>query len=611
MPYYFTCPLCLVRLGRGHGIKMFKKSARGSSSRRVDCGKPDFIEELLRFSGKDIYVPVGERAVYASHDRCKAVNPFWDKAKNEIVIPGSDKEGKGLLAELECKVTYKMFRKQLFHWMVKTLRDALEFGNDYAPMWFPLQLLLSTATEDGDGLKREYGHLVEMASTKSAGKTILTLQILNQALYRNGREVNVRDFFYPNADHDDTELRNFQKKFCKEMFYHSTWQETPIARPSGTQPSAGDLRAVFVQAISPGEESIEVIPKSPSDNRLLQLASKYVFRPVVLFFRETFRVKPKKQKPEKKEPVPALKDILEKWKKHYWNPIIFYDTAGELQRSSSPVTQAVRQLTNKLAICIDAREIFDHYEPIWPTDIVEPSDVNASIKHATQRIAEIEDAPEYKKATCIVITKLDVVLSPEEKERVKLIAEDPNGDEAALKLLIKWLTDHGGHHKSSLRSLLLRRPALVDRVFFVWTENLPRMFDVRISPIKQIQPAIARPGDKVTLEANSDFNFNDAQKITFNGVDSDFTIESKSVIKAIVPEGATSGLVGILLKGQIAQAVGQTSTTYIDDATSDMAFIVKPDTNSDASKPRSYGLIKFLAWCLDKKVDEISRQTGD
>ncbi|HSE18106.1 MAG TPA: hypothetical protein VLB46_13710 [Pyrinomonadaceae bacterium] len=614
MPYKFTCPLCLEKLGESHFLRVFKIAEAGTKKRnpkdRINCGKEDFIEDILRFGGQDVFVPVDDHATYVSHEKCKGINPFWTKAEKKLDIPGDDSEGETFTATLQCIVTNKGFRQNLSYWMVKILRETVKFGNDYQPMWYPLQLLLATASEEGQGQKRPFGSLVEMASTKSVGKTILTLQILNQALYRNGREVSIRDFFYPHATLEDVDLTNFRDKFYSEVFYHSMWSETPFSRPWGTLPSPGDLRAVFIQPVSSGNPQTQS-EENKANGRFLRTLSKFV-QPMKAFMRAVvFTESPGKENERKSGP--KLDDLFQQNRDKYWSPIIFYDTAGELQQKRGSVTRAVRQLTNKLAICIDAREIFNQYEPQMPEETVTPvGERTASIRHAYRRLSDSElMSPERRRAVCLVVTKLDVVLTAEEKEQVKAIAEDSGADEAARKLLSDWLRRYSNHDKENLRSLLKKEePRLVDRVFFVWTENLPRMKGVRRSPIKSIEPTSARPGAEVFLEAEPDFDFEEATKVTFNGKKSDFKPLSKQRIRATVPEGATSGLIGILLEEK--PPMGQTShAVKVDDATSNIPFTVLPNLNSDASKPRTYGLIKFLAWCLDKRVEEISQPTND
>lgn len=488
------------------------------------------------------------------------------------------------------------------------LRETSTLGNDYSPMWYPLSLLLATANVKDDSRTRPFGSLVEMASTKAAGKTILTLQMLNQALYRNGREMTTSDFFYPRADHTDLDLQFFKEKFYGELYFHSMWLKTPYSRPGGTTPSPGDLRAISIQPVSHGADG-EVAPATAASRKATGRTLEIVAQALKIFFTETFRRGKNQSSGKKKESGPTFEELLKQRRDEFWNPILFYDTAGELHTNVSRVTRAVRQLTNKLAICIDAREVFNKYDALSPGEPPRPmSERNASIRHAYKRIKELAMSPGRRKKTCIIVTKLDLALSAEEKEDVIRITEDAKADEEARALFIRWLSEHSDDDKKNLRTFLPANRKLIDRVFFVWTENLPLMNSIRQSPIKLITPSSGKCGETVTIEANNGFDFQDAKRLTFNGVPSHFDIVSSQQIKTVVPDGATSGLIGIYLNGQIkAATVGVTSTSYEDDATSEEVFEVKPEIGNDSGKPRSYGLIKFLAWCLDRPVEAISR----
>jgi hypothetical protein len=625
MSYRYTCPLCLKKLGRGDALKVFKLADATSSAnngkpskKRVVCGDEDFVEQMIQFGGDYAFMTGGERAVYVSHERCPAANPFWDGTKQEIEIPGNQDEGERLGIELECEITGNSLKRSVSHRVVSMLREAFDtLGNDYSPMWYPLPLLLATAAEEGDGGRRPFGSLVEMASTKAAGKTILSLQILNQALYRNGRGLSIEDFFYPNPDKKDADLTDFKKKFFKELFYHSMWKRTPFSRPAGTTPSPGDLRAIFIEPVPDDGEAGSValdLPRGPGNVRrtvgfLAGLTWNFIVETARPFKGATVKTaQPKKKKGEPQ--TLSLDEIFRQRAHEFWNPILFYDTAGELHAMMSPITRAVRQLSNKLAIYIDAREIFDKYDALAPGEQPTPIDErNASIRHAFKRIRELSETPrKHRRPTCIVVTKLDLVLSDEEREEVKRLTEQGEAGDRVREMLARWLSEHSDDDKSDLLSLLSKERGLVDRVFFVWTENLPKMMGIRYSPINKVVPPSAFCGEEVTIEANVGFDFREAKRVTFNGLDSQFQIVSETQIKARVPDGATSGFIGILLEAT-ASGPAQQSTSEIDDATSDFVFEVKPGKGNDAAKPRSYGLINFLAWCLDKKVEEISRPT--
>jgi hypothetical protein len=152
---------------------------------------------------------------------------------------------------------------------------------------------------------------------------------------------------------------------------------------------------------------------------------------------------------------------------------------------------------------------------------------------------------------------------------------------------------------------LQRDRKTIDQVFFVWTENLPKMTGIRYSPIKDFDPPMGEAGTLITLTANPGFNFCEAEKVFFNNAESEFKVVSDSVIEAKVPPGATSGFIGIVLKG-----IDQGGSPVTDEAASEKIFELQSEKGTDAGKPQSFGLVKFLAWCLDKRVEEIARVRG-
>jgi IPT/TIG domain-containing protein len=587
MSYRYRCPLCLTRLGAGQRLVVFKRNdptaARPGDFDRIDCSDPNFVERIIDFGGKGGLTPTEENAVFVSHMKCTATNPFWDEVKGKVDMPGDPNEGGNeLAAEFECSRTGQTLQKQLKHWIVGMLRTAADRYVKHRPMWYTFPLLLATAAENEEDLERPFGSLVEIASTKDVGKTILTLQLLNDILYQNGRSLNVSDYFYPKTD------------FKEELYFRSTWQDRPTSRPAATLPTPGDMRAVFVAPInaSPFDEPVNGNGLKPSR---WQSFVRKTREGAAYFLESTFGSMGEEQK--QKETFDLSRMMAEK--RHLvWKPVLFYDTAGELQARRAQIIQSVSQTTNKLAICIDARDVFD-------IDSISRDDHNASIKHACGRINNMLLTPHRQKATCIIVTKLDMVdFTPEQREQVRRIAEDVDvNDDEAREMLVDWLKAHSDNDKRKLIGYLRRSDHSVERVFFVWTENLPKMRGIRFSPINKFVPTNGNPGDEITITANAGFNFQDAKEVFFNGLEADFDIVSDTQIKARVPQGATSGYIDIVL--EVVDPV--TNQPYNDDpANSDGIFNVGKERSPDVGMPRSCGLVKFLAWCLDQSVEAIT-----
>lgn len=589
MFYRYRCPLCLKRLESGQSLVAFKTGdPTGKKTwqyQRVDCREENFVKKIVDFGGKGCLTPAEEEAVFVSHVKCTAINPFWDDTGDRINIPGTIDDGRELVANFLCWRTDQPLEKRLSHWVVGMLRTTAIFDEKHRPMWYPFPLLLATAAKNEDDLERPFGSLVEIASTKDVGKTILTLQLLNDILYQNERTLNVNDYFYPKSN------------FLEELFFRSTWQDRPTSRPAPTEPTPGDMRAIFVRPISAAAAAGAANGNGLKPSRWQSRIQKAKWW-AGYFWDSTFKSGEQNEQ-QKEEEAFDLNKLLEEKSKEFWKPVLFYDTAGELQPKKAQIIQPVSQITNKLAICVDARDVFD-------IDSLSRPDHNASIKHACGRINAMLMTPHRQKATCIIVTRLDMInFTDEEKARVRRIAEDVDaGDDEAREMLVGWLKAHSDNLKRKLVAYLRPDEGSVKRVFFVWTENLPRMRGIRLSPIFKFEPTRGNPGEEVTITANLGFNFQDAKKVFFNGREADFDIISDTEIRARVSAGATSGYINILLEG----VDKKTNKDYSDDENnSDGIFNIGTERLPDVGMPISCGLVKFLAWCLDKKVEAITR----
>lgn len=594
MPYRYRCPLCLTRLDAGQRLIAFKSSdptaPRPEKVERIDCREPNFVKKIVDYGGKGCLTPAEEDAVFISHVKCTATNPFWDDANDKIAMPGDINDGRELMGQFLCWRTRQPLQKLLRHWIVGMLRNAAGRAENHRPMWYPFPLLLATAAENEEDLERPFGSLVEIASTKDVGKTILTLQLLNDVLYQNDRTLNVSDYFYPKSN------------FLEELYFRSTWQERPTSRPTATEPTPGDMRAIFVAPINSSPFDAPANGNGLGAGRWHSLMKK-VRVGAEYFWDSTFGPGGANDQRKDEEPF-DLNKMLEEKRHLFWKPVLFYDTAGELHPKKAQIIQSVGQVTNKLAICVDARDVFD-------IDSLSRDDHNASIKHACGRINNMLMTPHRQKATCLIVTKLDMVdFTPEQREQVRRIAEDVEAnDDEAREMLIDWLKAHGDIDKRKLIEHLRRGDGQrgdrsVKRVFFVWTENLPKMRGIRYSPVSKFAPTSGGPGDHVVITANQGFDFQDAKKVLFNGREADFQILSDTQIKAQVPQGVTSGYIEVGLEGLDTKAVAEGYSDYENN--SEGVFVVPPGKSTDVGKPVSCGLVKFLAWCLDKDVEAIT-----
>jgi IPT/TIG domain. len=593
MPYQFRCPLCLKRLGPSHTLIAFHDvdptAEEPPRDLTVDCGEQDFISEIIRFGERAIYTPVTDNAVFVSHLQCDAFNPFWEEEKTEpdddgldkkipaqVKIPGDHRDGEMIVESLRCEKTGVILQKTMHHRIISMLRSTRKYDESYRPMWFPFALLRSTAAAEGEEMRRPFGSLVEMASAPGVGKTILTLQLMNKRLYTNNDDqfIEITDYFFPRRE-SETQA-TFMEAFLKELFYHSTWIERPEFRPLATfNVTPGDLRAVFIRPVRAARDVQAKLSAQPSEN------NKGILRKVIEFFSYA---KDEISGIEEKE-TPKVDVQRELSKPDYWYSVLFYDTAGETQVKVSNVARAVRRLTNKLAICIDAQEIFD------------TNSDNKSISHACKRISTMIQDQEHK-SSCLIVTKLDLLpFWKEQKENFLKLAEDLQTPEMETRrMLINWLVEHRDHDKDELRQYLLSSDSPIEKVFFVWTENLPKMLGIRSYPIKSFEPQQGEVGTEVTITASDGYDFKEVEKLSFNGTKAEIEIESSTKIKTKVPVGATTGFIEIELKD------GK------DKGTSEQYFTIGTQGRRKFTLPRSYGLIKFLAWCLDKSPRELVKE---
>jgi hypothetical protein len=63
-----------------------------------------------------------------------------------------------------------------------------------------------------------------------------------------------------------------------------------------------------------------------------------------------------------------------------------------------------------------------------------------------------------------------------------------------------------------------------------------------LSPLVETVPVAGKPGQSVIILGNG---LTGSTSVTFNGVAAEFTVESDTYIKAIVPPGATTGIVSV------------------------------------------------------------------
>jgi hypothetical protein len=655
------CPLCLQELGEGEELIVFRSSVKTNNGkqqyRTFDCGQGNFIEEINDFAGEEVNIVADiDRMVFVSHVRCKAENLFWDnnaqvevseddktnpadtveadkesegsqknvesdisfisgpspsddtpqkksKATRAMVnIPTTGKyEGGRCAIEFNCDKTGQKIGVVVNHSTVRMLRKTAKLLNNHPSMWFPYPLLYAAGR----------GNFVELIGSKEVGKTILSLQLSQSRSYVSTQQVpfniSVYDYFYLYS----------KNSFQRELAIRTAWQSDPYSLPMGSESTPGDIRALFVK---PATKSL--LAKGNEDRKKKAEADRFnkkkkdddsgfwasVIYPIKSAWERVKRRPDSNNEAEIEEAQTVInkEEMFRPLQEEFYS-VIFYDTAGETQNIFPDEMQDVRFHSNRHAVVIDARELFDG-----------GTLKNESIREACQRLESLSSIGGLRagKKIALIITKLDLVKEQYEESEIREIietfpatdAEENSLDEKIRTLLRKWLNVHSDDDKQYLMTFI--DGGLIDRVFFVWTERLPKMKGIRLSPIREFKPDSGVPGDIVTIFAEEGYfkvmadkegtsaDLTSVKKISFAGQNAEIVGDkTEKEIKVKVPEGAKTGFIEIEIEG-----------INDPDATSRQIFRVVGQSNT--CRPKSYGLAHFLAWCLDVKVTDIVNFTS-
>jgi hypothetical protein len=595
--YSFRCPLCLKRLGPNEELLLFKSAPADSDSdlpqvELVAC-LGNFMEQVMRFVGRlENNIQGG---VFVSHVNCDVKNPFLGGGR--IELPAGDGESCELTFTDESGGT-KNIPKTVAHWIVRMLRLTKAHSDTYEPMWYPYLLLAATASADSADTRRPYGNLIELAGSRSVGKTILAVQLIQEgllALALAGARVSSREYFSPRGDTSGD-------AFKKELYTFSNWKHMPTMRPSPTRSTPGDLRAVFIERVENREASPAPQVSEPSARQ--KWASDFLrkLRALISGVQE--------------DGNRAVEEPVRFEVSRTRIPILFYDTAGESQVDMSETTRRVRELTNKLVVCIDGEELCDRRRS------------KESIRLACKRLDDLIDERDVRRRrTCIVVTKSDLIedrSSPEEVEQLRAAAAGLNGSkhQSARQLLISMLEKFRTSDNDKLREFLSRRgeATLIHNVFFVGTRNLPLTVGIRICPIKSFGPRQAGADSKVRINASPGYKFKEdkgpvtedekgddrvlrVKEIRLGGKQARFEVINDETVEVTVPSDDARGFIEIFSSYWFKL----TSEFKTDEANSEEPFNVEDEEEQQKLKPQSTGLIRFLAWCGDIKEPVITR----
>lgn len=430
----YKCPLCLTELT--DGFRLVRTCVDHPNLRAVEIMIHDDEEEGLP---ENVYCPGGDGrcnnaiypGVFLRHVGCHAHNPFWDTTTGTVNIPGTDST-----------TTYRddTQNTQVTHWEIGMLRITPAAQE----MWFPLMLLRATGETINNQSGQRIGALVELAGSAKVGKTILAMQSMEYEGYvhkENGRErhVDVKDFMFSRLPPGRTAAAN---PLLGNLYLSSLLRlnKKGLYRFPGTYKMPGDVKAAFIAPALTDKTSLSL---NSTGNESQQNKTK-VIKNIVDFFKGVAEIFWSPRPPG------------------FWYTVAFYDIAGEAFKSGDPTTDAIERAVDKVAVLVDATDIFQ----------LETDSDGDSVPIANQQLGQ---AAARGLPHCLIVTKIDLVidkLSSDERALVKKYAEDLSHDyqSESRELFRGWLNQRTDD--PNIRQLV-NRIANVDRIFFVWTDNLP------------------------------------------------------------------------------------------------------------------------------------------
>jgi hypothetical protein len=446
----YKCPLCLAELTEGVELVRFCTDHPRLAPVTVTLhdSEESLPDEIYCTGGDGRCNSAIQPGVFIRHIDCQAKNPFWDG--NTVDIPGGRNVAAtdGSEAVVDNMTDFHLTTAtggrtiKVTHWQIGMLKTTPPSEE----MWFPLMLLRATSETrpTGNGQKERVGALVELAGAATVGKTVLAMQAMEYDGYSpdsssDKRHIEVTGYMFSRLPPGRSSLNN---PFLGTLYYNNLMvnNEPGLYPLDATLRMPGDVKAAFVvpSKKSHGPSNLDENVTAQRRGPLRKIGSgvwQFVKGGLELFW----------------SPSPA---------NSFWYTVVFYDVAGESFRYGDTTPDDIERAVDKVAILVDAEDIFG-----------KPG--AASIAIANQRIHKV--ATQRKLPHCLVVTKLDLVtdrLSEEEKRKVHLIAEDLTGDRSdeAKTLLMSWLNQ--AQNNESIKQLK-NRLTTIEKVFFVWTENLP------------------------------------------------------------------------------------------------------------------------------------------
>jgi hypothetical protein len=425
------------------GIELERYCTKHQHKDRFECDPNTLKKNLYCKERSDNCNETTDGGVFFRHIGCVYKNPFWDSAKQEVSVPG-DETKTAVQFRLDFDTGQDM-GVNVQHWLLGVLRNV---PRDTREMWFPAMLLRATAEKR---FATRIGSLVELAGARESGKTILAVQMMTRHGYlfthNSKNEVLINNFVYsPVESTGDPKVIPSFRRYIETLHLVSLLQRNnkEIFLPIGTRREQGHLKAAFIKPSKNWHVSTE---DDDDDEMTIQQKSVKWLKKTAVNFLEELKI--------------AGASILGSESRPFWYTIILYDPAGE----NSEEEDLRRDNVDKVAIVINAEDIFDlkRYS----------TEEGVSLRVANRLIAQGVDR---KQKLFLVVTQMDKIknyVGADDWKRVETVADDVNLKKSlsreAKELLKKWLVQIPTENKTELKEKL----KFVDKVFFVWTEDLP------------------------------------------------------------------------------------------------------------------------------------------
>jgi hypothetical protein len=411
----YRCPLCLKELSSRDNLLRYCHACNEVSSFKFSA---ENVKNLVKCKNpncsSDGKIAEG---VYLSHQKCKALNPFWKTDKFEI--PDS------LVGEQVTLNFDKIGLQTFIHWENKMLGRISRIGEKSATdddenktegisesptpeesipnasessdttqlkgksvrwMFFPNLLLRATGEINPDNEKR-FGRLVALAGVPGAGKTILAFQALTR-----------RGYLQPRSE-DKIEIEDFIYSFPKEAAVQSIFEllyikslmrdNQPFTEPESTVTKSNNLYTIFIKPTEKVFEKKNSLPEPILPENIegkVEPDAEGVISRIWNFIKRNAR-----RMYEAYNRGPQTKKEIAK---PFWFTLALYDVAGEDDNIIETNIETNENSVDKVALVIDATDFIKREE-------------DSNLARTVRRLNRLR---QNSKPFCVVLTKMDLFI---------------------------------------------------------------------------------------------------------------------------------------------------------------------------------------------------------